>query len=185
VVHSCDGGPGLGAIVGRIIDGKIVRRIGIRRVKIQISSQEIIVKTILQVKNGGAVSSRKSQVGGCMTLATEGVHTIDHVLREWEGSPPVAFKFATSKEAHKIVATLVVTSRAEGYGASGARLHQIVMLFVGLNVKTKFQVTVFSIVQCIAGHKRPRAQSVRNAILGREHVEPKYTQRDHFLEHQN
>jgi hypothetical protein len=74
-----------------------------------------------------------------MTPVTEGVHTINHVLREWEGGPAVAGKFATSGEAHKIVATLAVTSRAEGYGASGARLHQIVMFFMGLNVQTKFQ----------------------------------------------
>jgi hypothetical protein len=97
---------------------------------------------------------------------------IDHILREWEGGPLVTGKFATSGEVHKIVSTLAVTSGAEGYGASGVRLHQIVMFFMGLNVRTKFQVAVFSVVQHIVSHKRARAQSVRNAILGREHVEP-------------
>jgi hypothetical protein len=119
-------------------------------------------------------------------MTTKGVHTIDHVLREWEGRPPVTGKFVTSGgEAHKIVSTLAVTSRAEGYGTSGARLHQIVMFFMGLNIRTKFQVAVFSVVQGIAGHKCKRAQSVRNPIPGREHVEPEHGRRDHFLEHQN
>lgn len=73
------------------------------------------------------------------------------------------------------MASLFISSWAKADGTSGPRRHAVIVIFVCLNVLSKFELHMLVVIKVSSGHDVSRRYRVHHAISMRECVQPKHT----------
>ena len=79
--------------------------------------------------------------------------------------------------------SLLIPSGTEGDGADGARCHGIVMFLVRLHVLAKLDATMFVVVDAKSSDNGTRTESLGDAVLVRERIQPEDAEENHFDKH--
>ncbi len=81
------------------------------------------------------------------------------------------------------MASLLVASGTKGDCADGSRCHGIIMFFMGLDVLSKLDSTVFVVVDAKTGDDVARAESFGYAVLVGKSIQPEDAEENHFGDH--
>jgi hypothetical protein len=142
----------------------------------------VVIVFIGQVIDEGypvAVAKGQPKTSSLCT-AGQDMHPIDDFRWHWELGPSVPVEDAPSSEAVKIISALFVACRTECDGPSCARHHGVVVFFMCLNVRTKFQLAVLCVVELRTNDDCAWAEHWRNAVVWRKTVQPECSIVDHF-----
>ena len=130
-------------IVIRIIVVVIIMcRSGIVRIGVIVIGEVFSSKIVKMIRNKPTMAVSKGE-GQRHTLGrTECGDPVDHVLRHGEDSPAMANDGVTGAEVEKVMTSLTIACRSHADGASGAGVHGVVVIFVGLDVGPEFETNM-------------------------------------------
>jgi hypothetical protein len=98
------------------------------------------------------------------------MYPVDNAGGHWEGRPAVPIQSATGCEAEEIISILRIAGWAQSDGTGSARRHGVVMLFMSLDVGSKFELAVFGVIELHTSNDRPRADGLRVSVGWREAI---------------
>ena len=91
------------------------------------------------------------QMASGFAALSEGVYPINDILGHWQFCPMLSEEPPTGGEAKKIVSSLCISGWMKSNCANCACLHAVIMVLVRLHIGSKFEVTVFLVVDLLSG----------------------------------
>ncbi len=74
------------------------------------------------------------------------MNSVKHIVWYGQHGPMVAIQYLSGSKAVEVISALIVTCRPTGDGTRHASGHGVIVLFMSLNVGSKFQFCMFCIV---------------------------------------
>ena len=116
----------------------IICRIGIVRIGVIVVGEIFSGEIFKMIRNKSTMAVSEGEGQRHALGRTEGGDPVDHVLRHREDSPAMANDGITGAEIEKVMTPLTITGRTHADGASGASIHGVIVIFMGLNVGPEF-----------------------------------------------